>query len=161
MNRHLPLKSLLISPQRLSSRSRYRFRIRISPSSPSPPLSLFPLTPTSSSLLNIRSPIVKRRNIHQSRIPPHILRKRIPMLLQLMCLEINFGIKSNKFLLQTFPLITHKVVLPKMRIQRLVIEVVLRLATTRAITDKAPLMLIPTMNIQLIFTIKPQSTEGT
>jgi len=161
MNSHLPLKSLLISPQRLSSRSRYRFRIRVSPSSPSSPLSLFPLTSTPSSLLNIRRPIIKRRNIHQPRIPPHILRKRIPMLLQLMRLKINLGIKSNKLLLQTLPLITHKVILPKVLIKRLVVEIILRLTTPRAITDKAPLMLIPAMNIQLIITIKPHSTEGT
>jgi hypothetical protein len=78
-----------------------------------------------------------------------------------MSLEIDLRIKSNELLLQTLPLLTHEVILAKMLKQRLVIEVILRLTTPQTITDKAPLMLIPTMNIQLIIPIEPHPTERT
>jgi len=83
------------------------------------------------------------------------------MFLQLMRLQIHLGRESNELLFQARLLLTRKVIFPHMRKQRLIIEIVLRLTSMQLVTNKAPLMLLPAMHIQLILTIKPQSTERT
>lgn len=157
-----PLKSLLIPPQRLSTRSRNRLRIRISPSPSTPTISLLPLTPTCSPLGHIRSPEIESRDIKRPRIPPHILGKRIPMLLHNMRLQLELAPKSISLLLNTLTIITHKVVLLEMHLQRIIIRKVHRLSPRlriQLIADMAALVLLPAMDIKLIVTIESLIAE--
>jgi hypothetical protein len=80
------------------------------------------------------------------------------MLLKLMSLEVNLRRKGNKLLVQTFSLQTQEMIFLEMLLERIIIEIILRLATS-SITDKASLVSISAMNIKFVFTIESLIAE--
>lgn len=83
------------------------------------------------------------------------------MFLELMCLEVHLRRKYDEFLLLALPLHTHVMILLKVVLQRLIVDVVVRIPAICSVAQEAPLMILPTMHIELIVTIKPLSTEAT
>jgi len=80
------------------------------------------------------------------------------MLLKLMSLEVNLRRKGNKLLVQTFSLQTQEMIFLEMLLERIIIEIILRLATS-SITDKASLVSISAMNIKFVLTIESLIAE--
>jgi hypothetical protein len=80
------------------------------------------------------------------------------MLLQLMSLKIDLRGKSNKLLVQTLSLQTQEMIFLEMLLERIIIEIILRL-TSSPITDKASLVSIPAMNIKFVLTIESLIAE--
>jgi hypothetical protein len=79
--------------------------------------------------------------------------------LQLVGFQVDFCIEDNEFLLQTWRIRTHEMILPVMQRQTVIVNIVLRL-TASPIANKAPFMFLPTMNIQLIIPVEPLSAES-
>ncbi len=102
---------------------------------------------------------VESRHIDNPGIPSYVLRKRICVLTKLMSFEVYLRVEDNEFFLKTLPVETQEMVLLKMFLKRVVVLVVMRLPGVASVADEAPLMLVPTMFIELIVIIKPFATE--
>jgi hypothetical protein len=76
-----------------------------------------------------------------------------------MGFQIDFRIKDNELLLQTWRIRTHEMILPVMQRQTVIVNIVLRL-TASPIANKAPFMFLPTMNIQLIISVESLSAKS-
>lgn len=78
-----------------------------------------------------------------------------------MGLQLNFGVKYNEFLLQTFFIQADVMVVLKMLQKRRNILVVVRAPWIPLIANKAPLMLVAAMIVELIIVIESFPTEST
>jgi len=77
------------------------------------------------------------------------------MFRQLMSLEIKLCREHDELLLQTVLMRTHEVILCKMNRQLIIILIILRYPR-RSLADKALLVSLPAVNIELIITIVPR-----
>jgi len=82
------------------------------------------------------------------------------VLLELMCLEIHLGRKDDEFLLQALSIHTHEMILLKMVLERIVVDVIMRIPAIRSVAEEASLMLLPTMHIKLVIPVEPLPTEA-
>lgn len=79
-----------------------------------------------------------------------------------MCFEIHLRIEDDKLLLQTFLIRAHEVVLPKVDLECVVVEVVLRLSSAiSSVADVTAFVLVATMREQFIVTVETLSAETT
>lgn len=80
----------------------------------------------------------------------------------LVCLEVNLGLKDDKLLLETFPVRTKEVVISEVNFQLIVVPIVDRLRPLAStVADVASLMLLSAMRVQLIVTIEAFPAETT
>jgi hypothetical protein len=77
-----------------------------------------------------------------------------------MSLEIHLGFKHHKLLLQAFPILAEEMVSPEVLLERIVVQVVMWLSRISPVTDKAPLMLIPAVLVQLVAIVETRAAES-
>ena len=78
-----------------------------------------------------------------------------------MCLNIHLRIKDNKLFLQTFPIRAQKVILSEMYLKRVIVDIILLLpAFVTTIADMAAFVLVATVRIKLIVSVKTLPTEA-
>lgn len=71
-----------------------------------------------------------------------------------MRLQIKPGLEDDKFVIQTLPVETRKVISPKVLLQRIIVAVIVRLLRIRPVTDEAALVLSTTMLVEPIIIVE-------
>jgi hypothetical protein len=93
-------------------------------------------------------------------VPPHVLGQGVGVLAQLVGLEIHLGLEHDELLLEALAVQTEEMVLLKMLLERVVILVVVRLPRVAPVTDKAPLVLVPAMVVELVGVVEARAAEA-
>lgn len=81
------------------------------------------------------------------------------MLADLVRLEVHFRVEDHKLLLETLPVITQKVVFPKVHFQCVVVQIIMWLSRVSPVTEEAPLVLVAAVLVELISIIEALATE--
>lgn len=161
LNGHGPLVCKLVAAHRLCRGHGQWFRVWI----PSPPSatalsSLAPFPPLPLRLM--WRAVVEARNVHPTSVPACVFGQPVWMSLELMRLEIHFGIEYNKLLVQTLLIRTCEMVFTKMNVQGVVIDIVLRIAASSSpVADVAPLMLVSAMGKELVVAVEALAAKAT
>lgn len=84
------------------------------------------------------------------------------MALQLMGFQIHLRLEHHKLLVQALFIQAKEVVLLKMIFERIVVDIILLLASTRpSVADVTSFMAIATMSIEFVVSVEPLATEST
>jgi hypothetical protein len=102
-------------------------------------------------------------HVYSPSISQRILGQTIGVHLQLMCLQVHLRVEYGKLLLQALSVRAQEVVFPKVHLKGIVVDVVLLLPApiVSSIADVTALVLVPTMRVKLVVSVKSLATEAT